>query len=84
MRLATLWMPCHLEPQQLSSTVPQNQEGKQEIKGQRRHNAHIDGGNGLSVISKKRLPGDGGFGGRAMYFETVDWATSNPSIKSSP
>ena len=27
---------------------------------------------------------DGGFGGRAMYFETVDWATSNPSIKSSP
>ena len=25
-----------------------------------------------------------GFGGRARYFETVDWATSNPSIKSSP
>src|SRR4029453_11980283 len=50
-------MPCPLEPQQLSPTVPQNQEGKQEIKGQRRHNAHIDGGNGLSVISKKGLPG---------------------------
>jgi hypothetical protein len=50
-------MPGHLEPQQLSPTVPLNQEGKQEIKGQRRHNAHIDAGNGLSVISKKRLPG---------------------------
>jgi hypothetical protein len=28
-------MPCHLEPQQLSPTVPLHQEGKQEIKGQR-------------------------------------------------
>jgi hypothetical protein len=50
-------MPCHLEPQQLSPAVTQNQERKQEIKGQRRHNAHIDGGNRLSVISQKRLPG---------------------------
>ena len=50
-------MPCHLEPQQLSPAVTQNQECKQEIKGQRRHNAHIDGGNRLSVISQKRLPG---------------------------
>jgi hypothetical protein len=42
-------MPGHLEPQQLSPTVPLNQEGKQEIKAQRRHNAHIDGGDRLSV-----------------------------------
>ena len=27
---------------------------------------------------------DGGFDGRAIYFETVDWATSKPSISSSP
>src|SRR5450631_2448402 len=33
-----------------------NQERKQEIKGQRRHNAHIDSGNRLSVISQKSLP----------------------------
>ena len=44
-------MPCHLEPQQLSPAVAQNQECKQAIKGQRRHNAHIDGSNRLSVIS---------------------------------
>ena len=50
-------MPCHLEPQQLSPAVTQNQERKQEIKGQRRHNAHIDGGNRLSVVPQKRLPG---------------------------
>src|SRR6266508_47761 len=50
-------MPRHLEPQQLSPAVIQNQERKQAIKGQRRHNAHIDGGNRLNVISQKRLPG---------------------------
>ena len=37
-------MSRHLEPQQLSPAVTQNQECKQEIKGERRHNAHIDGG----------------------------------------
>src|SRR5450759_1121075 len=50
-------MPCHVEPQQLSPAVPHNQERKQEIKGHRRHNAHINSGNRLSVISKKCLPG---------------------------
>jgi hypothetical protein len=41
----------------LSPAVTQNHERKREIKGQRQHNAHIDGGNRLSVISQKRLPG---------------------------
>jgi len=37
--------------------MTQDQEHEQEIKGQRRHNAHIDGSNRLSVISQKSLPG---------------------------
>src|SRR5262249_13697367 len=78
-------MPRHLEPQQLPPAVTQNQEREQEVKAQRRHNAHIYSGNRLSMISQKCLPGlRGGFEGRTMYFETVDWATSNPSIRSSP
>jgi hypothetical protein len=37
------------------------------------------------VVSKKIHPGcDGGFRRPTMYFETVDWATSNPSISNSP
>jgi hypothetical protein len=36
--------------------VAQNQERKQEIKGQRRYNAHIDSGDRLSVILQKSLP----------------------------
>jgi hypothetical protein len=31
--------------------MPKNQECKQAIKGQRRHNAHINGGDRLGVIS---------------------------------
>jgi hypothetical protein len=27
---------------------------------------------------------DGGLDGRVIYFETVDWATSKPSMRSSP
>jgi hypothetical protein len=52
-------MPCHLEPQQLSPAVTQNQERKQEIKGQRRHKAHIDGGNRLSVIFRRNVDPSG-------------------------
>src|SRR6476646_7630252 len=37
--------------------MTRDQEHEQEIKGQRRHNAHIDGSNRLSVISQKSLPG---------------------------
>ena len=66
-------MSCHFEPQQLPPAVTQDQEHEQEIKGQRRHNAHIDGSNRLSVISQKVFQGcDGSFEGRAIYFETVD------------
>lgn len=43
-------IPRHFEPQQLSSAMTQNQERKQALKGQRRHNAQI-------VIPQKRLPG---------------------------
>jgi hypothetical protein len=35
--------------------MAQNQKGKQSLKAQRRYNAHIDRGNGLSVIAKKCL-----------------------------
>src|ERR1035437_977141 len=36
--------------------MAQDQKRKQEIKGQRWYNAHIDSGDRLSVISKKCLP----------------------------
>ena len=49
-------IPRHLEPQQLSLAMAQDQKRKQEIKGQRRNDAHINCGDRLSVISKKCLP----------------------------
>ena len=36
--------------QQLSPAMTQDQERKQEIKSQRRHNAHIDGGDRLGGV----------------------------------
>ncbi len=51
------WMPRHLEPQQVSPVVPENQEGKKKFKIHRWHNAHVDGGNCLIVIAEKCLSG---------------------------
>jgi hypothetical protein len=36
--------------------MAQDEKRKQEIKGYRRHNAHIDSGDRLSVILQKSLP----------------------------
>jgi len=44
-----------------------NEEREQEIKGQRRYNAHIDSRNRLSVILQKRLPGLRWWSGTPFY-----------------
>ena len=46
-------IPRHLEPQQLSPAMAQDQKRKREIKGQSWSDAHINCGDRLSVISKK-------------------------------
>ncbi len=67
------WMPRHLEPQQVSPVVPENQEGKKKFKIHRWHNAHVDGGNCLTVIAEKCLPGlRWRIPTPYHYFETVD------------
>jgi hypothetical protein len=47
-------MPCDLDPRQLPPAMAHNQKREQPLKYQRRHNAHIDDRNRLSVISQKR------------------------------
>jgi hypothetical protein len=49
-------MPRHLEPQQLSPAMAQDQKRKQEVKGQHRHNAYIDGGSGTKLTPAQTLP----------------------------
>ena len=76
-------MPCHFEPQQLSPAVPQNQERKQEIarsaSAQRTYRWRQSPQRDFAEVFQVC---DGGFEGRVIYFETVDWATSKPSIRS--
>ncbi len=49
-------MPGHLNPQQLPSTVANDQEGKQPLKCHRRNDAQVDRSNRMGVIVQKRLP----------------------------
>src|SRR5262249_38495736 len=77
-------MSCHLEPQQLPPAVAQHQKREHSLKGQGRNHTQIDRGDRLRVIAKEVFqPCDRG-PPCTMYFETVDWATSKPSISSSP
>ena len=49
-------MSGHLKPHQSPSTVPNDEEGEQSIKGHRRDHTQIDSRNGLGVIAKKGPP----------------------------
>jgi hypothetical protein len=63
----------------------QDDEAKRHPQCDRRNDEEINGGDGLGVIVQKGPPGLRC--GRLildMYFATVDWETSIPSLSSSP
>ena len=77
-------MPCHLEPQQLSPAITRTRNANKRSKVSV-GTTHTSMAARLSVISRNVFQiCDGSFEGRAISFETVDWATSKPSIRSSP
>jgi hypothetical protein len=78
-------MARYLKPQQLSPAMTYDQERKQPFKRHRRDHAQIDRGDRIGVVAQKRLPAlRWRLRPRTMYFDTVDWATSKPSVNSSP
>jgi hypothetical protein len=72
------------KPQQLPLSVAENKKSEELLKGNRRNHKEINRRDRLSVILQKCLPGLRRRERRTMYFETVDWATWKPSIRSSP
>jgi len=75
----------HRKPEKLSSTMAHDQKGKQELKGQGRHQAKIDRPIASAWLRRNvRHVCDGGPRCLIMYLETVDSATSKPSLSSSP
>jgi hypothetical protein len=77
-------MSRHLEPQELPPAMAQHQKREQSLKAQGRNHTEISGRDRLRVVPEERLPACDDDPPCTMYFETVDWATSKPSISSSP
>jgi hypothetical protein len=57
----------------------------EQLEANGRHDKHINGGDVRRVIAEKGLPALRRWPSRRfMYLATVDWATSKPSLSSSP
>jgi len=71
----------HLEPQQLPPAVAQHQKREQSLKGQGRSHKRINGRvDRLRVVPEECLAALRRRPTRTTYLDTVDWATSKPSI----
>jgi hypothetical protein len=46
----------HIDPDKLSPSQPNNDEGVEQIKGNRRHHKHIHGGNLRRMVAQKGRP----------------------------
>jgi hypothetical protein len=74
------WMTGDLDPEQLPTAMTQDQKREQAVTI----------GKSMAAIASAWLRRnvfqvcDGGRPPRTKYFDTVDWATSNPSISNSP
>src|SRR5262249_12840254 len=77
------WVACHLEPQQLPPAVAQHQKREQSLKRQGRNTNKSMAAIACAWLRKNVFQPCAGDPPRTMYFETVDWATSKPSISSS-
>src|SRR6266404_6830832 len=73
------------QPHDSTSTVPENQKAIQQPERKCWHDKQVHRSDAVSVIAKKGPPAcDGPRLPRAMYFATLVWPTSMPSLSSSP
>src|SRR5436309_6855873 len=78
-------MPSHRKPQQLPPAVAEHKKSEELLKRNRRNHKEINRRNPVGVVMKEGLPRlRRSTSPRYQYFETVDWATSKPSFRSSP
>src|SRR5580765_1823652 len=79
-------MPGHREPQQLPPSVTENKKCEELFKGNRRNHKEINRSDDISVVAKEGFPGLQWpvFPRYHILRDTVDWATSKPSLRSSP
>jgi hypothetical protein len=76
---------CDVDPNQVSTIQADDNEGIEQIEADGRDDEQIHGRNVRRVVSQKGAPSRlGGPHRLTMYLATLDCATSNPSLSSSP
>ena len=74
-----------VDPHEVASLKLDDHQAIEQLEANGRHDKHINGGDVRRVIAEKGLPALRRWPSRRfMYLATVDWATSKPSLSSSP
>jgi hypothetical protein len=75
----------NIEPDNLSATVSQDDHDVEQSKRGLHGNEHVDGDDADCFVAEETTHvGEGVPARRIMYFATVAWLTSMPSLRSSP
>jgi hypothetical protein len=75
----------HIEVDDATSMVGQDDKDKEHFACHRWHDQEIQATKSWTWLLRKVFHvGEGGLHSRTRYFSTVDWATSMPSLRSSP
>src|SRR5579864_5630529 len=76
---------CDVDPDEVSAVYPNDDECIEEVETDRRDDEEVHGGNLRRVVAQEGPPSWlGGPRRLTMYLATLDCATSNPSLRSSP
>jgi hypothetical protein len=76
---------CDVDPDEVSAVEPDNDEGMEQVETAGWNNEQVDGSNVRRVVTQEGSPFLAGWPPRlTMYLATLDCATSNPSLRSSP
>jgi hypothetical protein len=76
---------CDVDPDHLFPSEPDDDEGIEQVEANSRDNEQVDGGDVRRVVTQEGSPSLAGRPRRlTMYLATLDCATSNPSLSSSP
>ena len=76
---------CDVGPDEVSAVQPDDDEGVEQVETDSWNNEQVHGGNVRRVVTQESSPSLAGWPRRlTMYLATLDCATSNPSLSSSP
>src|SRR6266852_2285869 len=76
---------CDVDLDEVSAAEPDDDEGIEQVETDSWNNEQVHGGNVWRVVMQEGSPSLAGRPRRlTMYFATLDCATSNPSLSSSP